>query len=63
MIAFFSCRNVSYNNLAGDIPTANNFSKFSPDRYAADISTSIQYLRITIINVDLKKPHITYAAF
>jgi hypothetical protein len=26
------CRNVSYNNLAGVIPTSNNFSRFSPDR-------------------------------
>lgn len=27
------CRNVSYNNLVGDIPTTNNFSRFSPDRW------------------------------
>ncbi|WRX34263.1 Protein kinase domain - like 10 [Theobroma cacao] len=25
--------NVSYNNLAGDIPTSNNFSRFSPDSF------------------------------
>ncbi|XP_022754146.1 LRR receptor-like serine/threonine-protein kinase ERECTA [Durio zibethinus] len=25
--------NVSYNNLAGDIPTGNNFSRFSPDSF------------------------------
>ncbi|KAL8208634.1 hypothetical protein R6Q57_008046 [Mikania cordata] len=28
--------NVSYNNLAGDIPTGNNFSKFSPDSFLAN---------------------------
>jgi len=26
-------RNVSYNNLVGDIPTINNFSRFSIDRW------------------------------
>ncbi|KAI3811516.1 hypothetical protein L1987_21240 [Smallanthus sonchifolius] len=31
-----SVLNVSYNNLAGDIPTANNFSKFSPDSFLAN---------------------------
>ncbi|KAK9059560.1 hypothetical protein SSX86_020264 [Deinandra increscens subsp. villosa] len=28
--------NVSYNNLAGDIPTGNNFSKFSPESFLAN---------------------------
>ncbi|XP_071725451.1 LRR receptor-like serine/threonine-protein kinase ERECTA [Rutidosis leptorrhynchoides] len=28
--------NVSYNNLVGDIPTGNNFSKFSPDSFLAN---------------------------
>ncbi|PWA69443.1 leucine-rich receptor-like protein kinase family protein [Artemisia annua] len=31
-----SVLNVSYNNLAGDIPTGNNFSKFSPDSFLAN---------------------------
>ncbi|KAM0021209.1 putative protein kinase RLK-Pelle-LRR-XIIIb family [Helianthus debilis subsp. tardiflorus] len=31
-----SILNVSYNNLAGDIPTGNNFSKFSPDSFLAN---------------------------
>ncbi|KAL8236794.1 hypothetical protein R6Q59_017875 [Mikania micrantha] len=31
-----SVLNVSYNNLAGDIPTSNNFSKFSPDCFLAN---------------------------
>ncbi|XP_050365678.1 LRR receptor-like serine/threonine-protein kinase ERECTA [Argentina anserina] len=28
--------NVSYNNLAGDIPTSNNFSRFSPDSFVGN---------------------------
>lgn len=28
--------NVSYNNLAGDIPTTNNFSRFSPDSFVGN---------------------------
>ncbi|KAF5802606.1 putative protein kinase RLK-Pelle-LRR-XIIIb family [Helianthus annuus] len=31
-----SVLNVSYNNLVGDIPTGNNFSKFSPDSFLAN---------------------------
>ncbi|KAI7725311.1 hypothetical protein M8C21_017952 [Ambrosia artemisiifolia] len=31
-----SVLNVSYNNLIGDIPTGNNFSKFSPDSFLAN---------------------------
>ncbi|XP_076947712.1 LRR receptor-like serine/threonine-protein kinase ERECTA [Bidens hawaiensis] len=31
-----SVLNVSYNNLAGDIPTGNNFSKFPPDSFLAN---------------------------
>lgn len=31
-----SILNVSYNNLAGDIPTGNNFSRFSPDSFIAN---------------------------
>ncbi|GJS70195.1 LRR receptor-like serine/threonine-protein kinase ERECTA [Tanacetum coccineum] len=31
-----SVSKVSYNNLAGDIPTTNNFSKFSPDSFLAN---------------------------
>ncbi|KAJ6862537.1 hypothetical protein NC652_039398 [Populus alba x Populus x berolinensis] len=27
------CRNISYNNLAGVIPTSNNFSRFPPESF------------------------------
>ncbi|KAK9055316.1 hypothetical protein SSX86_026398 [Deinandra increscens subsp. villosa] len=31
-----SSLNVSYNNMAGDVPTGNNFSRFSPDSFLAN---------------------------
>lgn len=46
-----SPRNVSYNNLGGELPTNNNFSRFSPDRFV--VSIHFQLMRTSVYHLIL----------